>query len=171
MAGPVMITLKSVSTPQIMEVMTNHSKWNKRLGDYMPCTCSILEARFGFVRSECGHVCEKFKELPRKNMSVKTRVMPTGQYLQDNFDKHLSAFFRRNAMKFHVSLEDFLAESQKWTQEYQDLFLLRSIQMGHPSQLRYQHLKKIWDKYLVITRFIDKEQVFFSQFLARRSTN
>ena len=137
----------------------------------MPCTCSILESRFGFVRSECGHVCEKFKELPRKNMSVKTRVMPTGQYLQDNFDKHLSAFFRRNAMKFHVSLEDFLAESQKWTQEYQDLFLLRSIQMGHPSQLRYQHLKKIWDKYLVITRFIDKEQVFFSQFLARRSTN
>ena len=53
-------------------------------------------------------------------MSVKTRVMPTGQYLQDNFDKHLSAFFRRNAMKFHVSLEDFLDESNKWTQEYQD---------------------------------------------------
>ena len=26
MAGPVMITLKSVSTPQIMEIMTNHSK-------------------------------------------------------------------------------------------------------------------------------------------------
>ena len=29
MTGPVMITLKSVSTPQIMEVMNNHSKWNK----------------------------------------------------------------------------------------------------------------------------------------------
>ena len=158
MNGPVMLTLKTVSAPRIVDCMTNHRKWNERLGEQLPCTCETLERRFGFTRSECGHVCEKFKELPFCNMSVKSRVMPTKDYLQKLFDKHLSAFYFRNKDKFRVPLAVLIDNSRRWTDEYGN-FLIFSNQCGYPNQVKYQNFKERWDDYLVITRFIDKEQV------------
>ena len=153
-----MLTLKTVSAPRIVDCMTNHRKWNERLGEQLPCTCETLERVFGFTRSECGHVCEKFKELPFCNMSVKSRVMPTKDYLQKLFDKHLSAFYFRNKDKFRVPLAVLIDNSRRWTEEFGN-FLIFSNQCGYPNQVKYQNLKERWDDYLVITRFIDKEQV------------
>ena len=96
MDGPVILTLETVSAPTIVDCMTNHGKWNERLGEALPFTCEKLTAEFGCSRSACGHVCEVFKELPFTNMSVKSRVMPTKKQLQQLFDKHLRAFFSRN---------------------------------------------------------------------------
>ena len=123
MVGPVVAVLEFLRSATISETIQNQTWWDRRIYYFNPCRCDKLALRFGFVKSEIGHVCVWFSALGviGNFTSVQCRVLPDYSWIRRRLRTELAALFHRNRTLFRCQkIDPINVAIEGWVDEYLD---------------------------------------------------